>query len=292
MSLMSPDEPMIRPLTQCPYCDHHSPEGSKFCNACGAALHLVPCPHCGAVNDVSKMDVCGSCHGDLRTARAPRMPKPAQTPADEEFLSIHLPLEDSTAAGESPLSPAPMYAQDQPIPVLQPGPHRLRRAWLVGGALALLAAAYYAWQIPEPSHAPARELEAPRAGPAPKSGAMAASTPPAAVVETATDAALKAAEAALQSAGAAAAAPSAARGGEAAPHKPVAAAASATALTRRGAAAARAAAASDPAPLRGRPIVDDPVLRPTRPAAPAGPCTEAVAALGLCASSDVRPRSP
>lgn len=34
----------------CLFCDHRNPVGSKFCNACGDALHLQPCEACGAVD--------------------------------------------------------------------------------------------------------------------------------------------------------------------------------------------------------------------------------------------------
>ncbi len=56
------------PLTRCPYCEHGNPEDSKFCGACGGALnlpaHLAPCPRCGAVSPV-KATVCYWCHGQL-----------------------------------------------------------------------------------------------------------------------------------------------------------------------------------------------------------------------------------
>ena len=48
----------------CPFCEQVNPADSKFCNACGGALHLVPCPRCGAVNDVTAT-TCYQCHGQL-----------------------------------------------------------------------------------------------------------------------------------------------------------------------------------------------------------------------------------
>jgi len=48
----------------CPFCDHGNPEDAKFCSACGGALHLVPCLRCGAVNDVAAT-ACYQCHGQL-----------------------------------------------------------------------------------------------------------------------------------------------------------------------------------------------------------------------------------
>ena len=48
----------------CPFCDHGNPEDAKFCSACGGALHLVPCLRCGAVNDVAAT-ACYQCHDRL-----------------------------------------------------------------------------------------------------------------------------------------------------------------------------------------------------------------------------------
>ena len=36
---------------QCPFCAHTNPSGAKFCNECGAPLHLRPCNQCDAIND-------------------------------------------------------------------------------------------------------------------------------------------------------------------------------------------------------------------------------------------------
>jgi Double zinc ribbon len=55
-------------LNACPYCDHGNPAESKFCNACGGALHLVPCPRCGAVSDVTATS-CYQCKAILRGSR-------------------------------------------------------------------------------------------------------------------------------------------------------------------------------------------------------------------------------
>jgi len=35
----------------CPVCEHVNPPDSRFCNACGAPLPLVPCHRCGAMNE-------------------------------------------------------------------------------------------------------------------------------------------------------------------------------------------------------------------------------------------------
>jgi hypothetical protein len=73
-------KPLGKPITQCPYCDHVSPAGTKFCGECGAALHLMPCPHCGAVNDITAATACYRCHGELseKYSAAPAEPNSPQ----------------------------------------------------------------------------------------------------------------------------------------------------------------------------------------------------------------------
>jgi ribosomal protein L40E len=58
----------------CPFCEKSNPPDAKFCSACGGALHLAPCPNCGAVNDVSAAS-CFQCGTQL----AGREAEPAQT---------------------------------------------------------------------------------------------------------------------------------------------------------------------------------------------------------------------
>src|SRR4051812_48131511 len=84
---MTSDRPLVKLRTQCPYCDHLSPVDSKFCNECGAALHLRPCPHCGAVNDLTTTSVCAR-GGGARETREP--PEP---PSDEAAASADGPAE-------------------------------------------------------------------------------------------------------------------------------------------------------------------------------------------------------
>jgi hypothetical protein len=50
--------------SQCPYCERENPPDSKFCNACGAPLYLVPCHSCGAVNEVGAR-TCHQCAAAL-----------------------------------------------------------------------------------------------------------------------------------------------------------------------------------------------------------------------------------
>lgn len=48
----------------CRFCEHGNPEGAKFCSECGGCLHLLPCPSCGAVTDVSAV-TCYQCKAPL-----------------------------------------------------------------------------------------------------------------------------------------------------------------------------------------------------------------------------------
>ena len=53
----------------CPFCEHGNPEDARFCNACGGALHLAPCPRCGAVSDVAAT-TCYQCQSTLPGRKA------------------------------------------------------------------------------------------------------------------------------------------------------------------------------------------------------------------------------
>jgi len=45
------DAPSSAAPVVCAACDHTNPPGARFCNACGAPVHLAQCLHCEAVND-------------------------------------------------------------------------------------------------------------------------------------------------------------------------------------------------------------------------------------------------
>ena len=101
---MPPASPLAKPvaklITQCPYCDHVSPVGSKFCGECGAALHLLPCPHCGAVNDITVATACYRCHRELPekisgTPPAPPASAPVEAKAAAEEVSPYIMIEPS-----------------------------------------------------------------------------------------------------------------------------------------------------------------------------------------------------
>jgi Double zinc ribbon len=72
--------------TECAFCDHVNPEGSKFCNACGGPLHLAKCPHCGAVNDKTAT-ACYKCAVALALVRTEALALASST-ADATFAAV------------------------------------------------------------------------------------------------------------------------------------------------------------------------------------------------------------
>jgi hypothetical protein len=83
-------EPVSARRAQCSFCERTNPPDSKFCNACGAPLHLVPCPHCAAVND-STATVCHQCNAQLpeSTRDAPALPQSAADPVAQQPSGLH-----------------------------------------------------------------------------------------------------------------------------------------------------------------------------------------------------------
>lgn len=57
-------EDLATPIARCGVCAQSNPPDAKFCNQCGAQLHLVPCVHCGAINDL-KATMCYQCKAVL-----------------------------------------------------------------------------------------------------------------------------------------------------------------------------------------------------------------------------------
>ncbi|MEJ6007261.1 zinc ribbon domain-containing protein [Paucibacter sp. AS339] len=125
----------------CPYCDHVSPPDSKFCNECGAALHLQPCPHCGAVNDITKSTVCGRCQGDLHP------PQDTQPAEDLPVLSVEVEPPPSPASSSSATPPTAPAAAPFSASLYSPPQQRRSPVLLLGLlTLALGAGGYYAYQ--------------------------------------------------------------------------------------------------------------------------------------------------
>jgi hypothetical protein len=93
---------------QCPFCAHTNPADAKFCNECGAPLHLRPCNRCEAVN--SQVDKncykCGMALSMPCTAHeaAPVWPAldtvaASASPGDLCFENGHAPLTESVTEG-------------------------------------------------------------------------------------------------------------------------------------------------------------------------------------------------
>ena len=84
----------------CRFCEHSNPAGSKFCNQCGGQINLLPCPHCGAVRDVTAK-TCYKCQGQLwgRRGEAPESTSPVN--GDDGPLPGEFPQRlDGSAAAE------------------------------------------------------------------------------------------------------------------------------------------------------------------------------------------------
>jgi len=301
----------------CPFCEQVNPPAAKFCNACGAPMHLVPCARCGAVNDPKAATACYQCGATLpedRRGESARSSSGAEASAaagssawtaqdrtqpieqsppdgldrDANLFATLQELQRLVASSDSgagadrpagngrtavaPLTGMRTYAasaiaEAEAIrPALQVTPRR-RRAGMIGvGALAVLAAAgYYGYQ--SSTSAPALAATSPR-------GAEAKPIAPAAEVS-----------------------PAAARSGTTPPDEahPAATPARSSGETltspRRPAPEARAPAETVPAPAGPRPStagVTPGVIERQPPRV--GPCTEAVAALGLCAPESVQRR--
>lgn len=104
----------------CPFCEQVNPADAKFCNACGGALHLLPCPRCGAVSDVTAT-TCYQCSGPLPgrgTGEAEPMPRAAEAPKP-------VPRRPRVFAGAAVLAAIAVlgyygYRQSSPVDVPQP----------------------------------------------------------------------------------------------------------------------------------------------------------------------------
>jgi hypothetical protein len=106
----------------CPFCEQVNPADAKFCNACGGALHLIPCPRCGAVSDVTAT-TCYQCNGPLGgrgTGEADPVPPAAEVPKP-------VPRRPQVMAGAAVLAAIAMlgyygYRQNSPVDAPQPPP--------------------------------------------------------------------------------------------------------------------------------------------------------------------------
>lgn len=94
---------------QCPFCAHTNPADAKFCNECGAPLHLRPCNRCEAVNNQVDENCykCGMALSMPCTAHeaAPVWPALDTVAASASlgdlcFESGHAPLAESVTEGQ------------------------------------------------------------------------------------------------------------------------------------------------------------------------------------------------
>jgi len=119
----------------CPFCGHDNPRGARFCNECGSPLHLAPCAHCDAVNDV-ELPACYSCGAPL-----PRVPHDAETALDAPPLAEFGRADDSASVRASALladEPAHSISGDVDVDTLGAAPRRDGRRGVMPAALAAL----------------------------------------------------------------------------------------------------------------------------------------------------------
>ncbi len=127
-------------FTRCPFCEHGNAADAKFCSECGGALHLVPCPGCGAVNQVTA-SACYQCRRPL-PGRGATAPAPS-LPADLSDL-----LPDSISGTVAP--------ESLPVAVVQESLPRRRSQVIVGAVVVVVIAAlgYNAYRQRSPQDEP------------------------------------------------------------------------------------------------------------------------------------------
>jgi ribosomal protein L40E len=115
----------------CPFCDHRSPAGAKFCSDCGSPLHLKPCNQCDAVNSQAATN-CYKCGAEC--------PALFTTPEAAPVL----PAADPTPAWPTPGDVGVSATVTQPLLVAA----ALRTGWhLTVLATIMIAGAYAAYRI-------------------------------------------------------------------------------------------------------------------------------------------------
>src|SRR5215471_4313485 len=88
-------------LSQCLFCKHDNPQGSKFCNECGSPLHLKLCSQCEAINDAAS-NYCYKCGAAFSAApgatagEAPTAIEAVTQVPDEAVTSIAPPPVDES----------------------------------------------------------------------------------------------------------------------------------------------------------------------------------------------------
>ena len=90
---------------ECSFCQHTNPPDAKFCNSCGAPLYLVPCPHCGALNEITA-SACHQCARTLQGRTDLAVPPPPRVRKSAGAGS------GASAAGTPDASPRPLTSEE------------------------------------------------------------------------------------------------------------------------------------------------------------------------------------
>jgi len=245
----------------CAFCRHPNPSDARYCNHCGAPLAAVPCPRCGTISDAGA-HACKICGADLGDGSGDALFQPLP-PAFKPGSPLQV------ANREPPEAPEAVPSWDTPMFILDPpgqgGPAATPATPARGdvaaqpdaasglpkrviGAMAILAVVTVIGVLVS--------RQSPRdESPSPHTASGAVTVSPAASAPASTPAAVPATETASPG----------------------------TAVTRMAAPPAAAAprTRTEPAPPPPRRAIEAPPVS-APPAARIGPCTEAVAALGLC----------
>lgn len=130
----------------CAYCNHPNPVGTNYCNDCGAALHLKPCRHCGAVA-VAKASHCPACKAPFPTRPTIEVDIPWAVPGDPRASPAPaLPTAPVTLAGPS---------DDEDLDTASPAFVATRRLIEKASERASESAGDKALVLPPPGHGPA-----------------------------------------------------------------------------------------------------------------------------------------
>jgi hypothetical protein len=261
----------------CRFCQRVNPEDAKYCNGCGAPLDVARCGTCGAVNE-GAASTCATCgevlakrqSDDLfmplppQTALIPGMPAPGiLAPRAESRDAIDAPLFllDDPPPAEAPRAAVPEAAAGQPPKSSARGAMLALVAIAIGGAVAFTA--YRPSGPVLPASERATPLPAPTATSSTAPVPAAAPVPKPAVAPTATRTAP----------------PGPAREPE---RPPAASGETAGAVPVRPVAPA--------APPAKRAVIER--APPESAKSKVGPCTEAIAALGLCTLDPAQKTQP
>jgi hypothetical protein len=267
---------------ECPFCDHVNPTASKYCNACGGPLYLSMCPHCNALND-NKATACYKCEGALAVTETHALA--AHSTASEASVACESAAQP--ASSESELCPDESWEPDRVLLGSQPpNPAQPRLVSRLAHALSPSATFAFAgsrWR-PVVSKTLPRQWSIAALG-----GIVLAAAAGFGVYAYYSQSAVEVRQAPAASGTPTVAAPSVAAATDQDNAAPAAADEDKNIIQERidreGAASARSAAVV-PAPVPHQ--NDDVVTAAGRQPPQSAPCTEIVAALGLCSPQSVQ----